>query len=332
MAIRIPPNVETVLPPSITKTAGAINNVQSQNRALSDSISRTKKSITNIHNPRDAINALNDVIGTVKDTAAFGKNISGLFKKLKKSGPPESNTHKFIGVQPRLRAEAVDIYPQLPNPPKTFSLSEFVSKIQKDGLAKSNKFRVDISAPRSAVGGPDIMRGLSMMCEAAEFPGRTLEFSEAITYGPSYKMPYTSNYQEITLTLLCDKQLNQKQYFDDWMNFINPTNGFDLEYRENYEAQIAITQFDDLANPTYKCKLIESYPVAVQPLTVSWADDQIQKVMVTICYRYWERMEISGTEANKSLAPLPFQIAIPKAKTAPTIDTPVLVGGGLTGE
>lgn len=259
MATRIPPNIKSVLPKEIPKTVGQVNTIQSQAKSL-------KTSVKNIHN-------INDAIGAAKEAAAFAKSL-GLIKKEK----PSTDTGE-VKRQPRA---------------STFSLSTFVSEITSKGLAKSNKFKVKIYHPnvdelRSAFGTG---QSLSYYCEAAEFPGRTLEFTDAVMYGPSYKMPYASNYQEITLTLLCDQELQQKRIIDKWMDYINPINSFDFSFRDDYTTFIDISQYNEMGDQMYCCRLMEAYPVSVQPLTVSWADDQFQKVQVTMCYRYWETVDV----------------------------------------
>lgn len=180
-------------------------------------------------------------------------------------------------------------------------MGNLLSQINRYGLSKTNKFAVYIGDYKgrekisrrmpvldaNQILGVTITSGSSLLCEAIEFPGRSFEFTDAIVYGPAYKMPYASNYQEITMTFLCDNALNQKRYFDDWMDYINPSDTFDFRYREEYTTDIFITQLDDLSNQRYSCKLVEAFPTAVQPLSASWSDDQFHKVQVTMSYRYW---------------------------------------------
>lgn len=173
---------------------------------------------------------------------------------------------------------------------QTMNIQGFLSNISSDGLARSNRFRV-VFAPPFGIDQPlnsDVLRSTSIFVEAAELPGRNLQSSDFRIYGPSYKNPFLSEYSEINFTVLCDKNLTQKRVFDAWLNYINPTDTFDFNYRDQYTADVLIEQLDDKGAPAYSVVLVEAFPTAVAPLTVSWGNDNFHSVQVTMSYRYWE--------------------------------------------
>ena len=86
------------------------------------------------------------------------------------------------------------------------------------------------------------------------------------------------------------------------MNKINPTDSFNFEYRDNYITTVEILQYDDLGNTVYECILHEAYPTSIQSMPSTWADDQFQKVQVTMCYRYWTSEQVNKTIQSKSYA------------------------------
>lgn len=167
-----------------------------------------------------------------------------------------------------------------------FSVSGFVARISDKGLARTNRFRVIFVTP-PITGNAEDYRQISLNCEAAELPGRDLTTSDARIYGPSFKMPYMTNYNDISFTFLCDASLVEKRVFDEWISAINPQNGFDFEYRDSYVSRVVIEQLADDETTAYSCELVEAYPIQINSMPVSWGDDNFHRVTVTMTYRYW---------------------------------------------
>jgi hypothetical protein len=97
-----------------------------------------------------------------------------------------------------------------------------------------------------------------------------------------------SAYGDVTLTLLCDNNLIQKQIFETWMSIINTPYSFDFKYREDYVCTVQITQYNELNQAMFMCHLLEAYPVSVAPLQTNWGDDAVNRLQVTLTYRYWK--------------------------------------------
>lgn len=170
------------------------------------------------------------------------------------------------------------------------SISNFLAKNQVTGFAKANRFLVDFSFRNGVFANltyTDLENLLTLKCEQAEFPGREFITTDARIYGPTYKSPNMSSYGDVTLTLLCDSSLTQKQIFETWMSYINTPYTFDFNYRDNYVADVSIEQYNEINKNTFFCTLREAYPVSVTSLPANWADDNIHKLQVTLTYRYW---------------------------------------------
>ena len=168
-----------------------------------------------------------------------------------------------------------------------FSISSFVSRISGKGLARTNRFRVTFTSPPIG-GNSEDYRQISLNCEAAELPGRDLTTTDSRIYGPTFKMPYMTNYNDVSFTFLCDASLVEKRVFDDWMSIINPTGSFDFQYRDNYVSTVTIDQLTDNEIMTYSCELVEAFPIQVNAMPVNWGDDNFHRVTVTMTYRYWK--------------------------------------------
>lgn len=171
------------------------------------------------------------------------------------------------------------------------SISNFLARNQATGFSRSNRFIVEFNIENATLLSQltyrDLSNILSFKCEQAEFPGREIMTTDAHIYGPTYKSPNMSAYGDVTLTLLCDNNLIQKQFFQTWMTEINNDLTFDFKYRDDYVCTVDVTQYNELNEPTFSCTLFEAYPVSVAPIQVSWADDAINRIQVTMTYRYW---------------------------------------------
>jgi hypothetical protein len=177
------------------------------------------------------------------------------------------------------------------------NINEFFQHVRANGVAKVSRFTVEIFPPEYARFGENAS-GLEFACESVEFPGRTLTTSDNRIYGPSFKTPYGTDYSEINLTFLCSEDMREKNFFDNWINFINPTTNFNFKYREEYTTDVKIIQLNEKNAQTYACKLYEAFPVAVNALQGNWADDGFHRVQVSMTYRYWEQVSVEeGSEA-----------------------------------
>lgn len=178
-----------------------------------------------------------------------------------------------------------------------FTIQKFLSEIDPFNfkLAKSNKVLVQFfpNEAMNSIFDVELVSKLSYYCLNAEIPGRTLATTEINIHGPAYKNPNQSTYNEINLVLLCDDELNQKRFFEQWLDHINPKNSFTFKYRNSYTGKIRIIQFSDFEEKTHVVDLVEAYPISVSTLATDWGGKEFHKVQVTITYRYWEEQPIT---------------------------------------
>lgn len=211
------------------------------------------------------------------------------------------------------------------------SVNRGLSIMSKDGgLNKSARFAVKIAIPIGLLGtwnSLGISEDLVYLCEAAEMPGRAFMSVDARYYGPNQKLPYQTQYEDVTMTFLCRARSNERKFFDDWMEYINPTNSFDFSYRVNYATYVDIFQLTEneidlraqvgKAQSSYLIRLKDAYPINVNPQPMTWADDQYLRLAVTFTYFKWHRPGrdpeanssntlVSGTISNTRRTPITF--------------------------
>jgi hypothetical protein len=182
------------------------------------------------------------------------------------------------------------------------------------GLGKSARFAVRITAPPTLLSGyGSFISDFTYLCEAAEMPGRGFQSLDVRYYGPNQKLPFQTQYEDMTMTFLCRSESYERQFFDDWMESINPTNTFDFNYRSEYETKIDIIQLAEYGTATgvgpstatatypkqtYMITLYNAYPALVNPQPMTWADDQYQRLAVTFTYHKWRRENYDPAVTN----------------------------------
>lgn len=198
-----------------------------------------------------------------------------------------------------------------------FNINEFISHAGKYGeFAKADKFDVRITIPNALQRGNSFgTRELAFQCEAAELPGRSVNTIEYRHHSFVERIPHFNNFNEITLTFLCNNQFAEKKLFDQWIDSMVPLqNGLvkytqDDSYQNIYTSTLKIRQysltgpsftvnaqdgtFNDKIKPIYVCTLIDAIPVAISPLSLSWSDDSTHRLQVNFAYKYWKTEDIN---------------------------------------
>ena len=131
--------------------------------------------------------------------------------------------------------------PELINPPKDLDMQTFRSLMSiYGGLAKTSRFVARINSSPLPMRDSDkdsskIRKDLAYLCEAAELPGRGFVSTDIHYYGPNFKVPFQSSYEDLNLTFICRDSFLERQFFDDWLDVINPISTYDFSYTSSNE-------------------------------------------------------------------------------------------------
>ena len=132
-------------------------------------------------------------------------------------------------------------------------------------------------------------RYLALQCEAAELPGKILQTADVKIYGPTFKVPYQTQYSDMSLTFLCTNEFYERKLFDRWMECIHPTDTNNLRFpkgqNSRYLTNIKIIQYDDFIKQIYAVELIDAFPIGVAPMTLNWAEDGFHRLSVQFGYQ-----------------------------------------------
>jgi hypothetical protein len=178
------------------------------------------------------------------------------------------------------------------------NISNFKSSFNVD-VARPSRFDVTVPIPLSLATYITTARNLTFRCESAQLPGRSFETTlKKMGSAPVEKFPYATNYQETTMTFIVSDDMNEKIFFDSWMELMNPSTNFNYQYKSNYAVDISVNQYDVQGNLTYAGVLQEAFPLDVNQLDLDWSSDGYHKLAVVFCYKQWNNQTVSSLTRN----------------------------------
>lgn len=179
-----------------------------------------------------------------------------------------------------------------------FNIDAFSANINKDGLSFKSDYQVIITPPvQLSLLYPT--SDLSLRASKADIPGRSIQTAPTRhVVGPETQVAYNSSLLQISTTFIADKKLNIKRYFEAWqdiaignfriMSPLYKSKQFNIGYYSDYVGTVSIYQYDrETQKVAYQCKMLECYPVTINPLDVDWESTATHDIGVTWNYRYF---------------------------------------------
>jgi hypothetical protein len=121
-----------------------------------------------------------------------------------------------------------------------------------------------------------------------------LQTAEAKIYGPIFKVPYQTQYNDTNFTFLCTNEFYERKLFENWMETIMPTDTNNLRFPRGqdsrYLTNIKIIQYDEFIRQIYAVELIDAYPIGISPQTLSWSEDGFHRLTVQFAYQKYRVM------------------------------------------
>jgi hypothetical protein len=162
-----------------------------------------------------------------------------------------------------------------------------------------------------------LSRYLALQCEAAELPGRTIMTHEAKVYGPTYKVPYQTQYGDgtMTLTFICTNEFWERKLFDRWLEAINPSDTNNVRFPKDeatrYMTPIKVIQYDDFIKQIYAVELMDAYPIGISAQALSWSDDNFHRLQVQFAYQKYKPVYTGSYDIAAAAAAL-FGVGLAK--------------------
>jgi hypothetical protein len=175
--------------------------------------------------------------------------------------------------------------------PANYAISNLRAKLGT--VARPNNFSVKINLANILT--TSINDTFQFRCEKAELPGKTIATVDEIGSGPTIKLGYDMIYNDIQLSIICAQDMNERKFFESWMDFIVKPFGVGgqagtIAYYSEYALgnKLTVSQLNDFGESilTYEC--MDVYPVALTPMNATWEEtNTYQRFGVTLAYRYY---------------------------------------------
>ena len=172
------------------------------------------------------------------------------------------------------------------------NINDFIASFKTD-VARPCRFEVLVPIPINLMAYYGTAKNLTFRCESAELPSITFDTLEQKIYGPTEKYPRQKNYNESTLTFMVSDDMNEKDFFDAWMELINPSSTYDFPYKMDYATEIIINQYDMNGEVSYSISLDDAFPVSINQLDLDWSSiETYHKLSVVFAYKTWSNKSI----------------------------------------
>lgn len=170
------------------------------------------------------------------------------------------------------------------------SYTKFLARVRADGLARQNRFWVNIGAAPVLIG-----EDLTLLCKSVNVPGVSFSTAPVRTIGEVIEAPYDRNFSPATLTFYVDRQMIVRRIFDDWVEKIQNsyTRVFGW-YNEFIAPQMEIYVDNRQDESIYKMTLYDAHPKSIGGLNLDQGANDIMTFDVTFDYRYYTAVTIEG--------------------------------------
>jgi hypothetical protein len=149
--------------------------------------------------------------------------------------------------------------------------------------------RKDTQDEFSKTSNSTLSRYLALQCESAELPGKTLQTADVKIYGPTFKIPYQTQYADTTLTFLCTNDFFERKLFDRWMEAIQPSDTNNMRFSKSeltrYMTNIKIIQYDEFIKQIYAVELLDAFPIGVASQAVNWSEEGFHRLSIQFAYQ-----------------------------------------------
>ena len=209
-----------------------------------------------------------------------------------------------------------------------FNINRFQGEIDRGGISRTDHFEIIITPPKNVIdivrdrtidnleiqsgvdsfaeltGGRkqlEVAESIMLRARSVNLPGRTVAQTEFFEHGSEYKIASASNYQNVSMGIICSDNLIEREFFLQWQDLaigghrvdgsLN-RNGFYGSYYSDYISTIDINIYNEVGLNTRTVQLIEAFPVSVLDIQYDWGSSEHAIIPIDISYRYfYERRE-----------------------------------------
>ena len=190
-----------------------------------------------------------------------------------------------------------------------FRIEEFISQLNRKGVSYKSDFELILTFPNKLQSTISI-REIALRSNRCDIPGRSIQTAPVRQQvGPERLVAYNVSHMPITSSIILDAGMEVKKTLEAWQDlavghFRNANNRrqsgkFNIGYYDDYVGTMEIKQFERVSRQVYHCRLLECYPLTINPLDADWSTDSINELTITWGYHYFEVLNIDSNESFK---------------------------------
>lgn len=168
----------------------------------------------------------------------------------------------------------------------SIGIHDFIARFQGGG-ARPNLYMVRFNFPPGIEQGDSSAK--SYLCKAASLPESSIGVVNVPFMGRQIKVAGDKEFQDWTVTMLADTDMNGRRSFERWMNLMN---SHQLNLGVNsplaYYANLSVDMLGRKGEVLYTVDLKACFPTNVGEVTLGYDNnDAIAEYTVTFAVNYW---------------------------------------------
>ena len=172
-----------------------------------------------------------------------------------------------------------------------FSISDFRKKGLADGGSRPNLFSCQFTATPSGLNNLS-STNFTFLCKIATIPPSTLGVVEVPYFGRMVKVPGNRTFDNLSITVLNDENMDIRNDFEFWMGQFNSHEYNDSTYSAGNSGMgtFVITHNNRAMSSggDKKWEFVNVFPVALGEIGLDWgSNDTIEEFTVDLAYDYW---------------------------------------------
>lgn len=176
-------------------------------------------------------------------------------------------------------------------------LTEFISQVKTQGLARTNRFSVFIPFP---VASNVDARSVLIMCDQVTLPGVNLTTIQQKFWGEVREFPTEAVFENVTFSFYVSNNMGVKTLFEEWLATIRNPKTRAFNYYSNYVTNIQINVHpinsdDDIV---HQVTLYEAYPQTLNAVQLDYGSKEVMKYTVSMNYKWYETTKTTIEQAG----------------------------------
>jgi hypothetical protein len=101
-------------------------------------------------------------------------------------------------------------------------------------------------------------------------------------------MPYGFLKDDVSLTFYDNNDYSIRRYFETWQNKVLNQNTYEIKYKNEYSADVYISQLDHRNRFVYGVTLLEAFPTTLNLIELNNEQNGLVEVNVQLSYSNWK--------------------------------------------